>query len=278
MKIIEAHGRRFALGRRLPAKPHVAPRLEHFLDDTKLPTPPASVRWDRRNRPGEADPLGNTSYGDCCFAGILHLWDVWEGTPAKATTEQALALYKAVVPTFNPSDPSTDVGSDLPAVLEYVKANGMFPAAEGAKSGAGKIVGWVAVDSANLLHVKLAIWLFGGLYGGLCFPDSVVQHLPSHNWFYWDWSGAPDPNNGHCVPVIAYDALPQSTELFVDTWGLLGAFSQRCFMESFAEMNQGELYAPLSPDWADRVRGKTGAESPSGFDIAALETYLTDLG
>ena len=75
-------------------------------------------------------------------------------------------------------------------------------------------------------------------------------------------SAAPNPNNGHCVPAVAYD----QRFIYVVTWGAIKTMSRR-FYDAYAD----EAFAVLSPDWINKKVGT----SPSGFDMAALTQDLT---
>ena len=74
---------------------------------------------------------------------------------------------------------------------------------------------------------------------------------------------APNPNNGHCIPAVAYDAR----NLYVVTWGALKSMSWQ-FYRVYAE----EAYAVLSKDFVERS-GRTIA----GFDLATLEEDLAKI-
>lgn len=265
VRTIFANGRAYRLGGVCPPRvSHPAARLEHFVHGLALPVPPPAVHYNQRNPLGVFDALGNDEFGDCAFAGLLHLWDIWNGT-ARATKWDALNLYKAVYPDFDfhkvlAGDENADPGADLQTVLAYVKAHGMW------RDGRGKIAGWVKVNPANIEHVKLAIWLFGGLYGGMGIPDALANDPPAAGGFIWDLAGAPDAANGHCIPLVGFN----DNEIVCATWGLVGGITPRAVAYYFAEPQGGELYAPLSPDWVDRVT----ARAPNGFRLDELQAYL----
>lgn len=107
--------------------------------------------------------LGNNQYGDCAFAGALHLDQAWSdnaGKPFVPTDAQALAAYSAVC-GFSPADPATDRGAVLLDVLNYWRQTGI---------AGRKILAYVSVNMRNPAEVKQAINLFGGLYIGLALP------------------------------------------------------------------------------------------------------------
>ena len=71
---------------------------------------------------------------------------------------------------------------------------------------------------------------------------------------------APNPDNGHCIPAVAYDAR----NLYVVTWGELKPMSWQ-FYDAYAD----EAFAVLSQDFID-AKGKT----IDGFDLDALDADL----
>jgi hypothetical protein len=256
-------------GRNLAAAPHKMLSLSPYLTGA---SPPAVVGMP--NRPdwaagawsGLAEIDGNDQYGDCCFAGIMHLLCILIAqTGMKVpfpTRDQALALYTAVT-GFNPNDPNTDVGGDLPTVLAWVKLHGALP------DGSFKCAGSVSVDASNPVELKTAIWLFGGLYMGLFLPDGWTQNEPQASGFRWDVVDAPDMNQGHCI--IAYGANDDG--VFVDSWGLEGIVTYAAMAKYFTASGNGECHAVLWPNWIDAAT----QQAPNGLDYAALQADLARL-
>lgn len=70
----------------------------------------------------------------------------------------------------------------------------------------------------------------------------------------------PNPDNGHCIPALAYD---QRFIYFV-TWGAIKTMTWQ-FYDAYAD----EAYAVLRRDGIERV-----GTSPSGFNMAALQQDL----
>lgn len=73
----------------------------------------------------------------------------------------------------------------------------------------------------------------------------------------------PNPNNGHCIPAVAYDA----GNLTVVTWGEAKTMSWE-FYDAYAD----EAFAVLSQDFIE----KSGTDL-DGFDLVALEADLKGL-
>ena len=110
--------------------------------------------------------------------------------------------------------------------------------------------------------VQQAVDMFGTVYLGLALPDFVV---PSEgDWLTIPWTlppqskgnTSPNPNNGHCVPIVGYDV----ENLYIVTWGVLKAMNY-AFYNTYVD----EAFAVLSPDWIE----KTG-EAPPGLNLSQL--------
>ena len=78
-------------------------------------------------------------------------------------------------------------------------------------------------------------------------------------------NAAPNPENGHCVPAVAYD----SRFIYVVTWGAIKTMTWN-FYNTYAD----EAYAVLSSDWIDKKVGT----APNGFNMAALQQDLDAVG
>src|SRR5208337_5436095 len=120
------------------------------------------------------------------------------------------------------------------------------------------LLGFADPHPADLLAVRQAISLFGGVYIGLSLP------LTAQNQPVWDVTDPTDPGaapgswGGHCVFVPKYDA----DSFTCITWGGLQKMTTAFWMEYC-----DEAHALLSKDWL----GAVGAmASPGGFDLAQL--------
>ncbi len=74
---------------------------------------------------------------------------------------------------------------------------------------------------------------------------------------------APNPQNGHCIPAVAYD----QRNLYVVTWGAVKSMSWP-FYVAYAD----EAFAVLSKDFL-----KAG-KAPEGFDLGQLTADLAEIG
>jgi hypothetical protein len=211
-----------------------------------LPKPPATADYTKEV---SAWPMMlNDQLGDCVIATMGHLTEVFSrygrGKQTTPTDKQVLTAYEQIG-GYNPKDPSTDQGCVVTDALTHWAA----------KAFAGKkIAAWAAIHPANANELKLSTWLFGGVFFGVALPDDWQQAIDAGQPWN-DTHERADPNNGHAIPAVAYNA----TGPIVVTWGQL----QQCswaWIEKYAE----EAYCVLSPDWdAQQI-------APSGFDKAAL--------
>lgn len=153
-----------------------------------------------------------------------------------------------------------DSGLNELDVLQTWQQSGLF--------GDKPVYAYAALKAGNQLELQQAVWLFGGAYLGLELPQFAVEG----NMLEIPWvvppggavgpDASPNPNEGHCVPVVGYGA----DWVYVVTWGALKQMSYE-FYAAYAD----EAYAILSPDWL----GAAGA--PSGFDLAQLQADLADV-
>ncbi|HKW18571.1 MAG TPA: hypothetical protein VJO35_13775 [Terriglobales bacterium] len=220
----------------------------------ELPAPPAAVDY---GAPVKQWPMmGNDNYGDCTCAAAGHMIEEWTANTGGAEILPDAAILRAY-DHFSHGDP--EAGANMLDVLNYWRKTGI---------GGDKIFSFAQLEPQNDLQLKDAISIFGNCYIGLELPDFAVA--PGTDFLKNPWSvpaggpvgnAAPNPNNGHCVPAVAYD----SRYIYVVTWGAIKTMSWQ-FYHAYAD----EAFAVLSTDWIDKKLGKT----PSGFDMAGLEHDL----
>ena len=195
----------------------------------------------------------NDSVGDCTCAAAGHLIELWTGAASDIVTPtdpQIIAAYSAIT-GYDPSDPSTDTGANEISVLNYWKASGI----------AGHQIGaYAKVDHTNHDQVMVAIDMFAGVYIGLTVTQQMMQDFGKKPWTLANSSG--DPEGGHAVPVVAYDA----TGVTVVTWGGLQQMDWPTW-----DLVVEEVYAIFSQDFVN------GTTSPSGFDAVTLQADLQAL-
>jgi len=247
-----------------------APKFKTFLKAGAIPSSPADVDWSSAAISVIEDIEGNDNYGDCVEAEDAHYLAVLTGnanTLFAYTDAQTLADYSAIT-GFNPSDPSTDQGTDPVADLNYRVTHGY---ADGSKDA-----GWALVDATSRPEVQYALAEFGNLKMWFGIPDSIVAGISSlQDGFVWDVSaGAADQNNGHCIgscgynptAILAVSATAQG--LLVMTWGMLGLITWAAVAAWFVPAQGGGMAVRVSMDWINKKSGT----APSGLDVSALIT------
>jgi hypothetical protein len=156
-------------------------KLRTFLPRT-LPTPP-----DRSAVGGttvEFPMFANDRYGDCTVASHGHRVIAQERSSRQAeiqvTDEDVLAVYSAVT-GFDRNRPQTDNGAYMLDVLNYMRKHGLGREKDGTPHTIGA---FVAVPTTNAQQMKIASWMFGGLYLGIWLPLSAASQAT--------WDVSPD--------------------------------------------------------------------------------------
>jgi hypothetical protein len=248
---------RYKLGKQRPKIDSRTLQFGAYLTKELAPPPP-SVDYTKPVK--EWPMMGNDQYGDCTCAAAGHMIEEWTantGTVEILSDPQILKAYNH----FAKGNP--DAGANMLDVLKYWRKTGI---------GTDKINAFAQLEPRNDVQLRDAVNLFGTAYIGLALPDFAV---PPHTDFLtipWVVPGtgpvgnaAPNPNNGHCVPAVAYD----QRFIYVVTWGAIKTMSWQ-FYDAYAD----EAFAVLSGDWINKKVGT----SPSGFNMAALQQDLAAVG
>jgi hypothetical protein len=239
-------------------RPVIDGRTMRFASYVKpaLPSPPISVEYG--DQVATWPMYYNDQYGDCTCAAAGHMIQNWT---ANATAEvtvpppSVLTFYEHFVGT----PPPPDAGCDMLSVLKYWRRAGV---------GGHKVLAFASIDLQDQAQAQSACWLFGSIYIGVALPDFAVQgDMLTVPWVVPPGgpvgSAAPNPDNGHCIPAVAYDA----DNLYVVTWGELKSMSWG-FYYAYAD----ESFAVISQDFIE-----ANGLNPAGFDLAALETDLKQI-
>jgi hypothetical protein len=242
------------LGKRAPRLDDRTLKLSNYFLPS-LPLPPLSVDYT-----GGVTSFGmmlNDNLGNCTIAAVGHAEQIWsiaaDGPNSELTVPDALILEKYQQWCgYNPADPSTDLGGVEIDVLNSWRSRGFHPSSHPHHH---PLIAYADPDPMNLVHVRQAIQLFGGVYIGLQLPISAQSQDI--------WAPAAGPNGepgswgGHAVFVPAYDA-----ETFTCiTWGGLQKMTV-----SFWDECVDEVHALIE---AEFLKGATG-ETPAGFDLEIL--------
>jgi hypothetical protein len=247
------------LGCRLAGPDPRLPRLASAVDPSVVV--PRSVH--RSDRSFAWGMLGNDSVGDCVEAAMLHAIEhmhlgAWT-TPPTFADQDALNLYGAIT-GYDPSNPSTDQGTDPNQAIAYWQNHGV-PVGD----GVDRIATAAQVDPADGMNVRRGIWEFDVALLSLALPISAQQQTT------WDVVGNPktDPNSQpgswgyHEVVAFSYDsyrvAFCSWGQIMLMTWRFFGAYCQL-------------VLVPLSTD----VIGKTGV-SETGVNYPTLQQQIVQL-
>jgi hypothetical protein len=219
----------------------------------ELPAPPEAKNYGAKVP--QWPMYGNDKYGDCTCAAAGHMIQNWT---ANASTEfsppesSVIEFYEH----FVGDPPPPDAGCNMLQVLKYWRKHGL---------DSRRVRGFAAVHTGNLQQARNSVYLLGSLYIGVALPNFAVEgDMLTIPWVVPSGgpvgNAAPNPENGHCIPAVGYDA----DSLFVITWGEVKPMSWG-FYEAYAD----EAYAVLSTDFIG-----AGGQAPDGFDLAELEADL----
>jgi hypothetical protein len=224
--------------------------LPRYVERTKLPQPPPDL--DLAAAVLEWPMYANDRIGDCTTAAAAHMIEAWTALSRGHAVE---VTERAVIAAFNKVkqvDPRTgDEGAVELDVLTYWRKRGI---------GGHRIGAFVRVPVWDHRLVRVATFLFGGLYIGIELPQTA-QHQGTWDWTHrLDGPAKPGSWGGHAVDVVGYDR----EALTVVTWGRLQELTW-----SFWDRYVDEVYAVLSADFLDEA-----GEAPNGFKLAELKADL----
>lgn len=263
--ITRKDGSQVRFGRRRPISRGPRFSLGNYLTK-QLPPPPQSISYTAKATKALGEIYMNDKLGDCVIAGMAHVVGVLTGNsgtkPFLYTNSQIVDLYSAIG-GYVPNDPATDNGCDEQTALNYWEN-------QGAPVGSNRIAGWMAVNPADPEEYRTALWLFENLYFGMELPDEWINPFPSASGFTWDVEGNPDPDNGHCVVGVGYNAQGVT----IDTWGMTGLLTDAAIAKYAAQSAHGDLYTVVSMDALNKVTEK----APNGFDWSQLVADFDSMG
>jgi hypothetical protein len=250
-----------------PARPGAMKlKFGTFFNAEALPVPPAKFGHYGLGLGLNWNMFANDIHSDCVFAGAAHETMVWThragtGVPVDFTDKDVLADYAAVT-GFNPSDPSTDQGTDMVEAAIYRQKTGILDA-NGVRR---KIDSYVALGTGNVDQLVLATYLFGAVGIGIRFPASAMQRF--NNGVPWDVLTLSEQRNdridgGHYIPCIGRNS---DGNLLIVTWGRLHAMTPD-FYRAFND--ESVAYISLDP-----IKNNL---SPEGFNLDQLRRDFASL-
>jgi len=260
VKLIDPVGRHLPLKLgKTPARPGAMTfKLAKYLEAIKLPTPP-QVFGHQALVGASWQMLGNDKYGDCVWAGADHetmLWNKEAGTAVSFNDKAALSDYAAVT-GFDPSDPSTDKGTDMVVAASYRRKTGVIDA----KGKRHKVAAYLAIKIGDTDQLALAMYLFGVAGIGIKFPASAMTQFNAGK--PWDVVAGAKIEGGHYIPGVGRD---KNGNIVVVTWGKLQLMTPK-FFKTYCD----EVVTYISVE--DLKNGTT----PEGFKLAQLQADLNAL-
>jgi hypothetical protein len=248
----------FKLGKTPPVFDRRTLLFGAYLKPT-LPAPPPSTNYGAEV--ASWPMYDNDKYGDCTCAAAGHMiqnWTANAGHLSTPTDSSVLKFYEHFVGT----PPPPDAGCNMLEVLKYWRAHGL---------GTHKITAFAALEPRNHTQAREAIYLFGSIYIGVALPNFTVPDDADPLTIPWrvpqkgpTGDAAPNPNNGHCIPAVGYDAR----NLHIITWGEVKTMSWQ-FYDAYTD----EVYAGLSQEFIGPNK-----VTKAGFDFETLTADLRALG
>ena len=247
----------FRGGKLPPRRSLKVPALGDFLDKATAWPPVPAAGWEFAVPPGDWGMLGNDTVGDCAIAGIYHLLQGQSyntDNPLHGTTDQALALYSAVT-GYNPSDPSSDQGTVLVSLLDYVVKNGVEMLDVTGKTVTVEIVGYASLDISSVAQRRYGAFTFGGAFLGINCPEKCESDTDN-----WNFGPGLPLAGGHCITQEGEGAAGGQT----CSWGMIIPTSN-----SFYAAYLDEGYIVVAKSWLDAQ-----GQSPTGLDLDGLVTAM----
>jgi hypothetical protein len=250
----------FKLGKK-PASPRPTDlKFANFAAAIKLPSVPS--RFGHGSTYADWKMLGNDRYGDCVWAGAAHehmlLNKVVYGRDVPFDDKAVLGDYTAAT-GFDPTDPSTDNGTDVHEALDYRRKTGIADA----NSNRHLIGAYVSLDPKNWQQLEQAAFIFGAVGVGFEFPGSAMDQFSAGK--PWDYVADSPIEGGNYVPTAG--SVHAKDQAAVITWG-----KRQVFTVAFYENYNDESWVYIMPD---DLRGDgTGLH---GFDMAKLNSHLPAL-
>lgn len=225
--------------------------LASYIQPKKLlPAVPRSVT---NSRNVTFAMYANDRYGDCTCAAIGNFLRAVTKDKVLLTDQDIIQAYAAIT-GFNPTTGANDNGAYELDVLNYWNKVGL---------GGHKLLAFVKLDPQKWDQLKIACWLFGGVYIGLDLPISAQRQT---TWKVpvggTSGDGAPGSWGGHAVPIE--DMGVSGGKLA--TWGV-----KKAFTADFISAYCTEAYGVLVPERF------MGGKSPQGFNQQQLMDDLSAL-
>lgn len=250
------------LGRVRPAARPQCLRLEAFIDEPKLAQPADSVDWYTKAAESITRMYLNDRYGDCVIAGKAHALGVWSANDPDSADSIVLATDDEIYSQYQAVCGRGDNGCYIPAVLDYMRAQGLV-----ARGKRYKIEGYVSADWRSKEITQIGLQLFGAGCIGINLPSAWTNDA------IWDVTNTRIVG-GHDVTPCGYGSRVLDTNadgVVVSSWGRLylitwAAWTSTRWLE--------ELYFMLPTFlWTGKDQ-----MAPSGLKLDELRTALKQIG
>lgn len=165
-------------------------------------------------------PLGTDGYGDC----VAVMFAKYKTICAALVGQKVIPDSNDIVNTYLKLS-GGDNGLSIADTLDYAIKNGLF---------GEKPVAKVFIQPGNWDHMRLAMYMFGGLCVGIQCTDAMLAQFDSGQ--PWDGTGTVEGGHGILLPDFADDgsvevltwggiiqALPSSFALMDEGWALASA-------------------------------------------------------
>lgn len=223
-----------------------------FVNHDTLNETPKEYSWSKKKK-SRWGAMKNIKIDDCTCAAAGHMIQSWTMNISKPQIISDNHILKAYsdISGYNIKTGENDSGATALDFLKYWRKNGI---------GGHKILAFASVDHKEAKHLMQAIYLFGGAFGGLQLPKSIIgQDI-------WDVPetglkgiGKIGSYGGHAVCLLDYD----EKGLTAISWGRKKKMTW-AFWHAYSE----EAYIAISHSF---IKSK---KTPSGFDISTLEKEL----
>ena len=251
-------GPQYCLGKK-PARPD-AVKLKFSTYAANLPKPPTDFGHDNlvSNWPMLKNG-GPGACGDCVIAGGLHetqLFNAESNRFVYVNDASAIRNYSDIT-GYDPSDPSTDQGTDMEEAAKYRRKIGLVDG-EGRRH---KILAYMALDPGKLTQFYTAMWIFGAVGIGINFPAYAMDQFNAGKPWVVQRKNA-KILGGHYICGVGM----HNGNIRVVSWGrefpMTPGFYQRYCDEVFVYLTEERL---------------TNGRSLDGFDLIALRNDLAQI-
>lgn len=233
-------------------------RLSRYLgaDARNYPAPPPARDWTGSTR---YSWYLNDRLGCCTITALAHLAELHaarNGESCSITDADIEEAYRAI--SGYDGTPATDRGAQMLDALVYARHIGI---------GDWRIGAFVRVDLDDVIELRAAVNLFGGVYLGADLPQRIREQGAE-----WELPPIPARTNddepsslgGHAFVITGYDR----THLRALPW-----ITPTTIGNAWASLYGAEAWAVIAESWVSGER-----PAPNGLDVDRLRADLAAIG